>query len=72
MKKQRKYLKDLVAININKLVLETGYYELQIGASTYPSHPNAIPMGAATSPCSETTSDSPCRGSYRQDHTLVA
>jgi len=31
MKKRRRYLKDLIAIDINRLVLETGYFEIQIG-----------------------------------------
>jgi hypothetical protein len=30
MKKKRRYLKDLVPVDINKLVLETGYFELQL------------------------------------------
>jgi len=34
MKKQRKYLKDLIAININKLVLYDGSFEYQFDGNT--------------------------------------
>src|SRR5215813_9712162 len=45
MKKQRKYLKDLIAVNINKLVLETGYYEIQIGGILLSLAPERHPNG---------------------------
>jgi hypothetical protein len=31
MKKKRRYLKDLIPVDINKLVLKTGYFEIEIG-----------------------------------------
>ena len=30
MKKKRRYLKDLISVNINRLVLETGYFEIHV------------------------------------------
>src|SRR5262245_32301902 len=45
MKKQRKYLKDLIPININSLFLETGYYELQIGDIHLSLAPERHPSG---------------------------
>jgi hypothetical protein len=45
MKKQRKYLKDLISVNINRLVLETGYFEIQIGDILLSLHPERHPNG---------------------------
>jgi len=33
MEKRRKYLKDLNPVDINKLVLETGYFEIHVRQS---------------------------------------
>jgi hypothetical protein len=52
MKKKRRYLKDLIAVDINKLVFETGYFEVQIGDILLSPLPSAIPMGAITFACS--------------------
>jgi len=46
MKKRRKYLKDLIPVNINKLVLETGYFELQIGDKLLSLAPDRCPDGS--------------------------
>jgi len=45
MEKSRKYLKDLISVNINKLVLETGYFELQIGDIHLSLAPERHPNG---------------------------
>lgn len=45
MKKKRRYLKDLIPVDINKLVLETGYYELQIGDIHLSLAPEPAPNG---------------------------
>ena len=45
MKKQRKYLKDLIPVNINKLVLETGYFELQLESGLLSLSPERHPNG---------------------------
>jgi len=45
MKKQRRYLKDLIAIDINKLVLETDCFEVQIGGSLLSLNPERHPNG---------------------------
>jgi len=45
MKKQRKYLKDLIPININELVLATGYFEIQIGGILLSLAPERYPNG---------------------------
>jgi hypothetical protein len=45
MKKQRRYLKDLIPVNINELVLATGYYELQIGDKLLSLAPERHPNG---------------------------
>jgi len=43
MKKKRRYLKDVISVNINRLGLETGYFEIHVrqskglaGQLTYP------------------------------------
>jgi hypothetical protein len=41
MKKKRRYLKDLIPVNINKLVLETGYFEIQIDGTLLSLSPQA-------------------------------
>jgi hypothetical protein len=46
MKKRRKYLKDLIPVNINELVLATGYYELQIGDKLLSLAPDRCPDGS--------------------------
>src|SRR5262249_8165349 len=46
MKKHRKYLKDLLPVNINKLVLATGYFELQIGDKLLSLAPDRCPDGS--------------------------
>jgi hypothetical protein len=45
MTKRRKYLKDLIPININSLVLETGYFEVQIGDTLLSYNPERHPNG---------------------------
>jgi hypothetical protein len=45
MKKKRRYLKDLIPVNINSLVLETGYYELRIGDKLLSLAPERHPNG---------------------------
>src|SRR5262249_7235393 len=44
-KKRRKYLKDLIAVNINRLVLVDGYFELQIGDIHLSLAPERHPNG---------------------------
>jgi len=46
MKNQRKYLKDLLAVNVNELVLETGYYEITIGDKLLSLAPDRCPDGS--------------------------
>jgi len=46
MKKQRKYLKDLIPVNINELVLSTGYYEITIGDKLLSLAPDRCPDGS--------------------------
>src|SRR5262245_8587159 len=46
MKKKRRYLKDLIPVNINSLVLETGYFELQIGDKLLSLAPDRCPDGS--------------------------
>src|SRR5262249_465384 len=45
MTKQRKFLKDLIPVNINELVLATGYFELQIGGIHLSLAPERAPNG---------------------------
>src|SRR5262249_44615665 len=45
MKKKRRYLKDLIPVNINKLVLETDYFEVQIGDTLLSLNPERHPNG---------------------------
>ena len=45
MKKQRKYLKDLIPISINRLVLESGYFEVRIGDTLLSLNPERHPNG---------------------------
>jgi len=46
MNKPRKYLKDLIPVNVNELVLTTGYYELQIGDKLLSLAPDRCPDGS--------------------------
>ena len=46
MEKKRRYLKDLIPVNINSLVLATGYYELQIGDKLLSLAPDRCPDGS--------------------------
>src|SRR5262245_16017337 len=45
MTKQRKHLKDLIPININALVLETGYFEVRLGDTLLSFNPERHPNG---------------------------
>ena len=45
MKKKRRYLKDLIPVDINKLVLETGYFEIEIGGVLLSLAPERHPNG---------------------------
>src|SRR5262245_61347830 len=45
MTKKRRYLKDLIPVNVNKLVLETGYYEITIGDIHLSLAPERAPNG---------------------------
>ena len=46
MKKKRRYLKDLISIDINRLVVETGYFEIQIGDILLSLAPERQPNGS--------------------------
>jgi hypothetical protein len=43
--KKRRYLKDLIPVDINKLVLETGYFEIEIGGVHLSLAPERAPNG---------------------------
>jgi len=45
MKKKRRYLKDLIPVDINKLVLETGYFEIEIAGNLLSLAPERHPNG---------------------------
>jgi hypothetical protein len=45
MKKKRRYLKGLIPVDINKLVLETGYFEIQIAGNLVSLVPGRHPNG---------------------------
>jgi hypothetical protein len=72
MKQKRRYLKDLIPVDINKLVLETGYFEIETGGNLLSLAPERHPNGRYTSPCSRTTSGSSRWGSYPQCPMVVA
>jgi hypothetical protein len=51
MKKKRRYLKDLIPVNINKLVLETGYFEIQIDGTLLSLSPETHRCQAGVAAC---------------------